>query len=84
MKKFLLILFIVIAASTKVQHLLFRKLEKDYLMHDYLSAHGYYDQIVDLLKKYGKPTAIDYCQKKAGFLLAYRCKSFIEQIEVRN
>ena len=81
MKKFLLILLIVVAASTKVQHLPFRKLEVDPIMNDWLRATGLYDKIVYVYEKYGIPKAIEFCVSRVSFLLKTRCKGFVENLQ---
>ena len=73
MKKFLFVLLVAIIASAAVEDVTlegwwddvveaFKKIiEKVKGVIQWLKDNGYWDKLIELLKKYGKPKAIEFC-----------------------
>ena len=78
MKSFLLILLIVVANLTEVQHLVTRKLGGNEKVYDWLLACGMINQLSNILTKYGIVKAIEFCEGKVPKLLKKFCKGFVE------
>ena len=82
MKKFFLILLIVVASSTEVQNQVTRKLDEEYKVYDWLLACGLYNRLVEILIKYGIPKAIEFCKGNVPIFLVGLCSGFVKNIKV--
>ena len=89
MKKFLLVLLIAVALSSTVE---FEESELngwDWIdklvggvkkVIEWLKKNGWWDQIIDLIEKYGAPRAVDFCKEKIPSPFNAFCQAAIDKI----
>ena len=80
MNKFLLIILIVVVASTEVQHLDMRKLGNTEPLYKWFMKQKIYPIVVIVARTDGRPKAIAYCKNKAPSFLQFLCPDLIDNI----
>ena len=80
MNKFLLIILIVVVASTEVQHLDMRKLGDPKPLYKWFMKQKIYPILAIVATTEGRPNAIAYCKSKAPRFLQFLCLDLVDKI----
>ena len=89
MKKFLLVLLVAVALSSNVKEEDTELSATDWIddlpgyikkVVDWLKDKGLWDELMNLIEKYGAPKAIDFCKDKIPSPLDSLCKTAIDKI----